>query len=111
MGVSAANHMQIQLVSIERKEAGSARDELERLAQMHLGGGLKKINSHKEVVEHLNDDSTTPYLYFECPGDATAKGRDVERYVYAGHANRIPLNFGRQWACDLLGLKDKLDWR
>jgi hypothetical protein len=113
MGVSAANHMQIQLVPIERKQAGSARDELERLAQMHLGGGLKKISSHKEVVEHLNDDSTTPYLYFECPGDATAKGRVVERYVFAGgNANaRIPMNFGREWACSLLDARDRLDWR
>jgi hypothetical protein len=113
MSVSAANHMQIQCVPIEKKYAGNAREALERLAEKHLGGGLKRISSHKEVVEHLNDDSTTPYLYFECPGDSTAKGREIERYVYSG-ANgnaRIPMTFGREWACEVLDLRDRLDWR
>merc|ERR1712228_1006099 len=106
--------MQIQVVPVESKHAGAALDALKRLTQAHLGGGpLQRVFSHREVVEHLNDDSTTPYLYFECPGDATAKGRVVEKYVYSGvnPNTRIPMNFGRDWACTLLDLKDKLDWR
>mmetsp|Transcript_55925 Transcript_55925/g.179500 ORF Transcript_55925/g.179500 Transcript_55925/m.179500 type:complete len:656 (-) Transcript_55925:6-1973(-) len=114
MGASAANHMQIQVLPVGEESAGAAREALDAMAAKHLPGcSLAQLRAHSEVVEHLNDDSTTPYVYFEVPGDNTAKGRSVERLVYAGGSGgpRIPLNLGRQVACHLLGCEEKLEWR
>jgi diadenosine tetraphosphate (Ap4A) HIT family hydrolase len=114
-GHSMNNHMQIQVLPIETSRAGAAREALEATVKRHLVGAvLKRVTSHAEVAEHLNDDTTTPYAYFEVPGDNTAKGRQIERYVYAGttkESPRIPLNFGRMVACQLLNCEDKVDWR
>eukprot|EP00913_Durusdinium_trenchii_P024981 g23447.t1 len=40
-------------------------------------------------------------------------GRVTERFLYAALPGkpRIPINFGRQVACHLLGCEDKVDWR
>merc|ERR1712084_153767 len=106
MSVSAASHMQIQVVPVDLSRAGSAREALEETTKRCLAGAsLKRVASHSEVAEHVNDDSATPYIYFEIPGDNTAKGRQIERYVYAGvdGGPRIPINFGRLVACNLLG--------
>lgn len=114
MASSGANHMQVQVLPISRERAGEARDVLMDMARRHLPDrGLKRIGGHEEVAEHLNDDASTPYIYFEVPGDSTAKGREVERYVYAGVGGgpRIPVNLGRMYACRLLDCEDKLDWR
>lgn len=115
MSVSAANHMQIQIVPIDINVANSARQALEETTKRFLPGvKLKKLKSHGEVAEHVNDDSATPYIYFEIPGDNTARGRQVERYMYAGvdpEGPRIPINIGRQVACELLGCEEKADWR
>jgi len=114
MGVSGANHMQIQALPIPLTYAGNAREALEAMVKRHLTGAkLRRVQSHAEVVDHLQDDSTTPYIYFEIPGDNTAKGRTVERYCYAATKDgpRIPMNLGRQVACELLNCEDKADWR
>jgi len=113
-GMSANNHMQIQVIPIETARAGAAREALEASVRRHLAGAvLRRVQSHAEVVDHLDDDTTTPYVYFEVPGDNTAKGRQIERYVYAAPkaGPRIPLNFGRMVACELLKCEDKVDWR
>jgi len=111
-GMSANNHMQIQVIPFELSRAGAARDALEASVKRHLPGAiLRRVQSHAEVVDHLNDDSTTPYVYFEIPGDNTARGRQIERYVFAAKEPRIPLNFGRMVACELLNCEDKVDWR
>lgn len=116
MGMSAANHMQIQIVPIDSSRANNAHEALEEMVKKNLPGAkMKRIKDQADVVDHLNDDSTTPYIYFELPGDNTAKGRMIERFVYAGVAGgggpRIPINFGRQVACRLLGCDEKVDWR
>lgn len=114
MGVTAANHMQIQVVPIDQSRASSVHGVLEAVAKKCLPGAvLRRINSHADVVEHLNDEATMPYIYFELPGENTAKGRLTERFVYACASGgpRIPVNFGRQVACNLLGCGDKVDWR
>lgn len=112
--VSSANHMQIHVLPIEQSRAGHAREALEESVKRHLAGAkLRRVQSHAEVVDHLGDDSTTPYIYFEIPGDNSARGRQIERYVYAGSKDgpRINLNFGRQVCCQLLNCEDKVDWR
>jgi len=115
MGASVSNHMQLQVLPIDITSANRACESLDAISKTHMKGGtLTRISSHRDVVDHLNDDSTTPYIYFEVPGEHTPKGRKVERFVYAGGQGRpqIPMNFGRQVACHLLGCeKDKLDWR
>jgi len=116
MGSSSANHMQVQVLPIDKARAGSeARAALEAAAKQHLAGAtFKKVSAHTEVAENLNDDPTTPYIYFELPGDLSARGRQIERFLYAalpGVGPRIPINFGRQVACQLLGCEDKVDWR
>lgn len=115
MGVSAANHMQIQIVPISVNSAGSAREALmESMERWLPKAKLKRIQKHTEVTQAVNDDTATPYVFFEIPGDNTAKGRLVERYVYAsvdGQGPRIPIDFGRKVACHLLGCEDKVDWR
>merc|ERR1711865_530103 len=97
------NHMHIQVIPFEASRAGQCREALEASVKQHMAGAkLKRVSAHSEVVEHLGDDSATPYIYFEIPGDNTAKGRQVERYVYAATSKdqpRIPLNFGRQVIC------------
>lgn len=115
MSVSAANHMQIQIVPIDRSVAGRARDALQECFKRSMPkAALTRIASHKEVSQHVGDDPETPYVYFEIPGDNSAKGRVVERYVYAGvdgEGPRIPIDLGRRVACHLLGLEDRVDWR
>mmetsp|Transcript_112665 Transcript_112665/g.318305 ORF Transcript_112665/g.318305 Transcript_112665/m.318305 type:complete len:659 (-) Transcript_112665:313-2289(-) len=114
MGISAANHMQIQVLPVDRKRAGDARSVLEVIAKKRLDGAkFRRITAHREVVEHAKDDSGTPYIYFEIPGDNTAKGRQIERFVYAGSPGgpRLPMNIGREVACELLGCEGKLDWK
>mmetsp|Transcript_44570 Transcript_44570/g.127816 ORF Transcript_44570/g.127816 Transcript_44570/m.127816 type:complete len:664 (-) Transcript_44570:38-2029(-) len=115
MSVSAANHMQIQILPIDQVTAGKAREVLQETTMRYLPKvSLKRIKTHAEVFEHMNDSAETPYVYFEVPGDNSAKGRQTERYMYAGvdgEGPRIPINFGRQVACDLLGLDRKVDWR
>lgn len=116
MGSSSANHMQVQVLPIDKTRAGSdARAALEAAAKQHLSGAkFKKLSAHTEVADNLNDDPTTPYIYFEIPGDLTARGRQIERFLYAavpGAGPRIPIDFGRQVACQLLGCDDKVDWR
>lgn len=114
MSVSAANHMQIQILPIDVSRAGAAREALEETTKRYLpGASLKRLASHAQVAEYVNDDSATPYVYFEVPGDNSAKGRLVERYLYAGTIGgpRIPINFCRQAACTLLGCDEKVDWR
>lgn len=109
------NHMQIQVLPVGRDQAAGARDALEAVVKRYLPGViLKRVASHAEVAEHLNDDSSTPYIYFEIPGDNTAKGRQVERYVYSqigDDAPRIPMNLGRMLVCHLLDCDAKIDWR
>merc|ERR1719271_80076 len=112
--LSGNNHMQIQVLPIDAARAGNAREALEESVKRHLAGAkLKRVGSHAEVVDHLGDDSTTPYIYFEIPGDNTARGRAIERYVFAQPKDgpRIPMSLGRQVACQLLNCEDKVDWR
>jgi len=114
MGTSAANHMQIQVLPIDAEHAGLAREALETVLKQQLPGcSLRRLDAHSSVVDHLNDDPSTPYVYFEVPGDNTAKGRQVERFVYPGGSGgpRIPINLGRIFACHLLGCQEKADWR
>jgi len=116
MGMSAANHMQLQVLPIDKSRAADARETLQAAVKSTLHGAtMKRIKSPADVADNLNDDPTTPYIYFELPGDNTAKGRQIERYLYAappgGNGPRIPLNFGRQVACQLLGCENKVDWR
>eukprot|EP00930_Biecheleria_cincta_P031757 TRINITY_DN22021_c0_g1_i2.p1 TRINITY_DN22021_c0_g1~~TRINITY_DN22021_c0_g1_i2.p1 ORF type:complete len:661 (-),score=123.01 TRINITY_DN22021_c0_g1_i2:18-1967(-) len=116
MGVSAANHMQIQVLPLDQTKAREAKEALEFVTRRQLQGAtLKRASSHSDILDHMQDDATTPYVYFELPGDLTAKGRQIERYFYAappgGNGPRIPVNFGRQVACHLLGCDDKVDWR
>merc|ERR1712151_767406 len=108
MSVSAANHMQIQVVPVDATRAGAAREALEETAQRCLRAKLKRVQKHDDVAELVNDNAETPYIYFEIPGDNTAKGRSVERYVHVGSEGsaRIPINFGRQVACHLLGCEE-----
>merc|ERR1719161_2849818 len=83
-GTSDRNHMQIQVLPFELARAGAAREALEATVKRHLEGAiLRRVQSHAEVTDHLNDDTTTPYVYFEIPGDNTARGRQIERYVFA----------------------------
>lgn len=115
MSASAANHMQIQVLAIDQKYAWHARDALETVTKRELAGAsFKSVDSHAAVTGEMGDDASTPYLYFELPGDNTSKGRRIERYVYAAGREggpRIPVNFGRQVACHLLSCEDKVDWR
>eukprot|EP00929_Paragymnodinium_shiwhaense_P051810 TRINITY_DN26014_c0_g1_i2.p1 TRINITY_DN26014_c0_g1~~TRINITY_DN26014_c0_g1_i2.p1 ORF type:complete len:647 (+),score=118.05 TRINITY_DN26014_c0_g1_i2:117-2057(+) len=117
MGNSAANHMQIQVVPVDRKQAGEAMDALEAVAEKRLSGAkLKRVAAHSDVINHLKDtgDATSsPYIYFEIPGDNTARGRTIERFVYAGSREgpRVPMNLGREVACHLLGCENKVDWK
>jgi len=112
--LSGNNHMQIQVLPFEQARAEKAREALEETVKRHLAGAkLRRVDSHAQVVDHLGDDSSTPYIYFEIPGDNTARGRQVERYVYAQQKDgpRIPMSIGRQVACHLLNCEDKVDWR
>mmetsp|Transcript_6173 Transcript_6173/g.14337 ORF Transcript_6173/g.14337 Transcript_6173/m.14337 type:complete len:675 (+) Transcript_6173:55-2079(+) len=114
MGLSAANHMQIQVLPIDQTSAHRAREVLQTTVREVLPKGkLRRIQAFSDVADAINDNTETPYIYFEIPGDNSAKGRGVERYVYpqVEEASKIPLNFGRQVACNLLGLEDKVDWR
>jgi len=115
MSLSAANHMQIQIVPFDANMAERAREVLQdTFKQLMPGAILRRVHSHDEVVQHMNDDSATPYVYFEIPGDRTAKERVIERYVYAGvdpEGPRIPVNIGRKVACTLLDCDGKVDWR
>lgn len=113
---SGANHMQIQVLPIEQSRVNHVRESLEAITRRELvGAKLSRVTAHSEVIDHLGDDSGTPYIYFEIPGDNTAKGRQIERYVYAqpkgSEGPRIPLEFGRKVACHLLNCDDKVDWR
>lgn len=111
---SQLNHMQIQVIPFEYSRGGAVREALEAVVSRHLSGAkLKRVGAHNEVAEHLGDDATTPYIYFEIPGDKTANHRQIERYVYAQLKGgpRIPINIGRQVACHLLNCDDKVDWR
>jgi hypothetical protein len=113
-GMSSANHMMIQVLPIDGERAAGAVEALESVGERSLPGAkFKRVNAHSDVVEHLKDDPSTPFIYFELPGDKTAKGRQIERYVYAGGAGgpRIPVSFGRQVACQLLGCMDKVEWK
>ncbi|OLP93750.1 CWF19-like protein 1-like [Symbiodinium microadriaticum] len=103
-------------LSAEKSAGAEAREALEAATKQHLAGAtFKRISSHEDVADNLNDDPTTPYIYFEIPGDLSARGRQIERFLYAALPNgggpRIPINFGRQVACQLLGCEDKVDWR
>jgi len=114
MASSAANHMQVQVVPIDRGQAVRAHEALLEVADKHLhGSALQPIGSHGDVAEHLHDDASTPYIYFEVPGHCHAGEEDVRRYVYAGIPGgpRIPVNLGRIFTCHLLGCEEKLDWR
>ncbi|CAD7939930.1 unnamed protein product [Amoebophrya sp. A120] len=50
------------------------------------------------------------YLYLELPGDNTAKGKKIDRYVCYG-PGRIPMNFARDVICTGLDCMDRSDWR
>lgn len=114
-GFSSANHMMLQLLPVPRDRAGGAKEALEEAAGRHLAGAtFKRVAAHSEVSEVLADaDSTTPYIYFELPGENTAKGRQVERFIYVASPGgpRIPVSFGRQVGCQILGCEAKVDWR
>ena len=72
-------------------------------ARMVLAEMTKKIGYDVERVPSLQGLDAkvqrleTPYVYFELPGDNTAKGRSVERCVVVGGGTaRIPMEFPRQ---------------
>lgn len=118
MGSSAANHMMLQILPIDRKQGGAAREVMHNVIKTDIPGvTLTQVYSHTEVANFMNDDTTISYVYFEIPGETTANGREVERYVFAnteadGKAGiRIPIDIGRRVACQLLGCDSKLDWR
>lgn len=118
MGSSAANHMMLQVLPVGRATAGNAREVMHSVIKKDMPGvTLTRIHSHAEVADHMNDDTMTSYIYFEIPGENTARGRDTERYMFASvaggdHAGvRIPIDIGRRVACQLLECESKLDWR
>merc|ERR1712039_531962 len=111
---SSANHMMIQILPVDTARLGTCRESLEAVVKKQMPGQkLIRVGAHNEVVNHLNDDSSTPYVYFEIPGDNTAKGRQIERYLYVGGptAPRVPLNLGRMVACHVLDCMEKVDWK
>jgi len=114
-GSSSANHMMIQVLPIGSQHASRARNVMEDVIEQQMPGiSLQRLTAYSDVVELLNDDSTTPYIYFEVPVDSPDGGeRGVERFAYAGVSgiSRIPVQIGREVACQLLGCKDRLDWR
>merc|ERR1711957_210785 len=111
----ARNHMMLQVLPVEERFCQDSRAAIEKSMKKHLPGQtLKRVKSHEEVVDHLNDDSSQAYIYFEMPGDNTAKGRSSDRYVYVPigkDAPRISLNFGRAVACELIQSEGKVDWK
>mmetsp|Transcript_44272 Transcript_44272/g.102266 ORF Transcript_44272/g.102266 Transcript_44272/m.102266 type:complete len:362 (-) Transcript_44272:134-1219(-) len=114
MEMSEANHMQIQVLPMDGSVAMTAREVLAQIAQKYLAGSrMTPVASYDEVADHLDDDAGTPYIYFELPGDNTAKGRLIERYVYVQKPGcpRMPVNFGRQVACAMLDCEEKVDWK
>lgn len=112
--MSQLNHMQIQVLPFDYSRGGAVREALETTVKRWMSGAtLKRLGAHSEVAEHLGDDATTPYVYFEIPGDKTAGHRQIERYVFAQQKGgpRIPIDIGRKVACQLLNCEDKVDWR
>ncbi|CAD7957469.1 unnamed protein product [Amoebophrya sp. A25] len=86
---------------------------------------LDKTNSHglrqlldrnasrffaNEPERNLQSLLDMPYLYLELPGDSTARGRKMDRYVCYG-PGKIPMNFAREMLCDALDCPDRADWR
>jgi len=115
MSASAANHMQIQILPMDQNQAYGSQEALQEMGKKYLpDANFKKVEAYADVVDHLNDDSATPYVYFELPGDNTAAGRKVERFIHVGQKDddsRIPINFGRQVACQIFDCEEKVDWR
>merc|ERR1719387_3485756 len=83
----------------------------EMTKKIGIGYTVERVSSLKGLDAKVRQ-LETPYVYFEIPGDNTAKGRSVERCVVVGGGTaRIPMDFPRKVVCELLDLQDRVDWK
>lgn len=101
--------MQLQCCPVPQSRANQARPVLAQMCDK-LGIRLQPLPSLEALADKV-PRIETPYCYFEIPGDNTAKGRSIDRFVIVGGSVRIPMVFPRQVVCELLELRDRVDWR
>lgn len=105
-----ANHMHFQVVPVDPQHSPNARACLEDLCQK-LGLRVEPIRSMEDIGKKV-PRIEIPYVYFELPGMATAKGKSIERFlVIGGGASRLPMSFQRKYVCYLIGQRQREDWR
>jgi len=107
------SHMQLQVVPIPRKFGlqcpqffeSSARDRNMSLTK------LDRDASMKTVRENVSG-TTTAYFYIEIPGDNTAQGMRVDRYLHITPKGvKLAANFGREVLAELLESKQRVNWQ
>eukprot|EP00392_Amoebophrya_sp_AT5.2_P015368 g15570.t1 len=95
------------------RDLGGGRDEDDVAVSNGFTQLLEKNASRffaNEPERNLQTLLQMPYLYLELPGDSTARGKRMDRYVSYG-PGRIPMNFARDMVCAGLGCEEKADWR
>lgn len=77
---------------------------------------LDKLSESERITDlaHKAPSSLEGYFYIELPGICTSKGQTIERFLYVQSgtsSGAIPMNFGREIFCELIGDLKKADWR
>eukprot|EP00920_Eleutheroschizon_duboscqi_P021074 GHVT01049644.1.p1 GENE.GHVT01049644.1~~GHVT01049644.1.p1 ORF type:complete len:197 (-),score=35.75 GHVT01049644.1:430-1020(-) len=113
-----AMHCQIHVIPIPSSASMKASDLLLKraaasgLAFERVVGG-KDLDSNP-LAKRQQQTTRQAYLYFQLPGMKTAKGTQVEHFIYsatsASHA-RVPMNFPREFVAQLLGTPERADWK
>jgi len=112
MRMAQANHMQIQVIPVPSSLGSHAHSVLEIVTEKHLKSTpIRKIDGPHEIADLLQGDPKAAYCYFEFPGDLTAGGRRLEKFVIRAPGMPIPINFPREVVAQLLEMPHRIDWR
>ena len=103
MSASAANHMQIHIVPVD-KDSGIDWRHIMLSRGKSAGIEFVRVSSHEEVVAKMSGIlNRVSYLYFSFPG---ADGR--ESWLGIGKMN---FAFPREIICEGLGCPERVDWK
>lgn len=108
----SASHMHIQMIGIPQKHSFDLFDQFDRYCHKRKiefkEEKLSKISDLRKVMEGVN----MKYFYIEFYGLKSANGNAKHHFIhFIKDDEMFPLNFGREYVCNVLGEEDKANWK
>jgi diadenosine tetraphosphate (Ap4A) HIT family hydrolase len=108
----SADHMHIQIIGIPQKNSFDLLDQFDKICHKRKiefkEEKFTKLSDLRKVMEGIN----MKYFYMEFYGLKSMAGKSKHHFIhFIKDDENFPINFGREFVCNVLGEDDKANWK